>query len=640
MSQSVRRRLRPIPLHRVQIKRGLWAERTRVNREATIPHIYRKCRETGRIDVWSALVGGGEPKKRSHQFWDSDIAKWIEAAAYSLASCPDAALARRIDRLADLLAAAQMEDGYLNSHFQLTRPASRWTNLRDEHELYCAGHLMEAAVAHYEVTGTRTFLDVMCRYADHIDRTFGRGKGKKRGYPGHEEIELALVKLYRATRERRYLDLARFFIDERGREPNYFVAETRARGEEMPPWADGLACWQAHAPVREQATAEGHSVRALYLYSGMADVAAETGDTSLLRALRRLWRNIVRRRMYVTGSVGSTAHGERFTFDYDLPNETSYAETCANIALVFWAHRMLQIEDEGEYADVMELALHNGVLAGLSLDGREFFYANRHAVYPGPRGSAGGGFPAARQDWFDCACCPPNIARLLASLPQYLYSERERQINVHLYAQSTAQVMLGGEEVSVEQRTDYPWEERVRITVRPPRHLTFTLALRVPGWCRSPRLTVNGRAMGLPSITRKGYARIKRAWSPGDRVELTLPMPVERVAANPQVRADAGRVALQRGPVVYCLEEIDNGADLNDLALPRRAALKARRDGRVLGGTVAITGAARRTSSRGWRDALYRREPSKMTTARIKAIPYYQWANRRLGEMLVWVREC
>ncbi|MHC5035513.1 MAG: glycoside hydrolase family 127 protein, partial [Planctomycetota bacterium] len=363
MSRPVRRRLLPIPLQRARIEGGLWAERMRVNREATIPHVYRKCRERGRTEVWKLLVGPGRTGARSHQFWDSDVAKWMEAAAYSLAAFPDARLERQIDDLVDLMAAAQMDDGYLNSHFQLTAPANRWANLRDNHELYCAGHLMEAAVAYYEATGKRKFLDVMCRYADHIDRTFGPDKGKKRGYPGHEEIELALVKLHRATGEGRYLDLARFFIDERGREPKYFVAEARARGEGMPPWAGGLHYWQAHAPVREQTTAEGHSVRALYLYSGMADVAAETGDANLLSACRRLWRNIVRRRMYVTGSVGSSAHGERFTFDYDLPNETSYAETCDNIALLFWAHRMLQIEEDGEYADVMELALHNGVLA-------------------------------------------------------------------------------------------------------------------------------------------------------------------------------------------------------------------------------------------------------------------------------------
>ncbi len=640
MSRPVRRRLLPIPLQRVRIEGGLWGERMRVNREATIPHVYRKCRETGRTGVWKLLVGPGRAEGRSHQFWDSDVAKWMEAAAYSLAAFPDAKLERKLDDLVDLMAAAQMDDGYLNSHFQLTAPANRWANLRDNHELYCAGHLMEAAVAYYEATGKRKFLDVMCRYADHIDRTFGPDKGKKRGYPGHEEIELALVKLHRATGEGRYLDLARFFIDERGREPKYFAAEARARGEAMPPWAGGLHYWQAHAPVREQTTAEGHSVRALYLYSGMADVAAETGDASLLSACRRLWRNIVRRRMYVTGSVGSSAHGERFTFDYDLPNETSYAETCANIALVFWAHRMLQIEEDGEYADVMELALHNGVLAGLSLDGREFFYANRHALHLGPGGPSGGGFPPARQEWFDCACCPPNIARLLAALPQYVHSESDRQVSVHLYAESTAHATIGGEEVVVEQHTDYPWHERVRITVRPPRPLAFTLALRIPGWCCSPRLKINGRAVGLPQLARKGYARIKRTWHRGDRVELTLPMPVERIEANPHVRSNAGRVALQRGPVVYCLEEMDNGADLNDLALPRRAALTAKRDARLLGGTVAISGAARRRSQRGWRDTLYRGDPSKTTAARIRAIPYYLWANRKLGEMLVWVRKC
>ncbi|MHC4202284.1 MAG: glycoside hydrolase family 127 protein, partial [Planctomycetota bacterium] len=546
-------------------------------------------------------------------------------------------------------------NGYINPHFTLDGPEDRWRNLRDGHELYCGGHHIEAAVAYFEGTGKRRYLDVMCRYAEHIGTVFGTEEGKKRGYPGHEEMELALVKLYRATGERRYLALSKYFIDERGAEPHYFDVEAAARGEDPKSFGFGDYSYnQSHKPVREQTDAVGHSVRACYLYAGMADVAAETDDKELLAACRRLWRSIVEGRMYLIGGVGSASSGERFSRDYDLPNETAYAETCANIALVFFAHRMLHADGDAEYADVMERALYNGVLSGVALDGRHFFYANPLASVPGvnpdnPRRPIGGHY--ARSEWFGCPCCPPNIARLVASIGGYVYSQGEREARVNLYVAGSAELDLAGRprrvsslkepdatrKVALEVKTGYPWQEKVRIAVAPEGPERFTLSLRLPGWCRKPALKVNGKGVALSKITRKGFARLDRKWKKGDKVELVLPMPVERIEAHPHVRQDAGRIALQRGPVVYCLEEVDNGPGLADVMIPRSAKLTARPAKKLLGGTVVITGRAKRRDLKGWKGRLYGAERSRLRDFTFKAVPYALWANRSPGEMVVWV---
>jgi hypothetical protein len=629
-------RLKPVPLERVDLSDAFWAPRIETNRAVTVPAVYEQCARTGRIGAWKLAWKPGDPNP-PHIFWDSDVAKWLEAAAYALGRRPDKALERRVDALIADIVAAQQPDGYLNVHFTVVEPQKRWTNLRDCHELYCAGHLIEAAVACYEEAGKRELLDAACRLADHVAAVFGPKAGQKRGYPGHPEIELALVKLYRATGEARYLRLAQFFVDERGRRPHYFDVEAAARGEPLrPDYYSGHEYNQSHLPVREQTAAEGHAVRAMYLYSGMADLAAETGDAALRAACRRLWRNVTERRMYLTGGVGAARNGERFTSDYDLPNETAYAETCAAIGLVFFAHRMLQLEWDGRYGDVMERALYNGVLSGVSLDGRRFFYVNPLAVQP----QAPGAGKTERQDWFWCACCPPNIARLLASLPRYVYSESPRAAYVHLYVRGRATLGVAGQAVELRVETGYPWKEKVRITVRPERPATFALALRIPGWCRAVTLKVAGAPLALGPIVRKGYALIRREWSAGDVVELTLPMPIERVEANPKVRADCGRVALERGPVVYCLEEADNGPGLDELCLPRGAALRSEFRPRLLGGVTVITGTARRRDPAGWADALYRPTASKTVKARFTAVPYCAWCNRKPGEMLVWIREC
>ncbi|HSV26402.1 MAG TPA: beta-L-arabinofuranosidase domain-containing protein [Sedimentisphaerales bacterium] len=633
MSQKLKN-FEAVPMAQVDVEGGFWGRRLEVNRKATLPIQYEQCKKTGRFDAWKLDWEPGKPKP--HIFWDSDAGKWLEAAAYSLAKHPDKALEKQADRLIDLIAKAQQKDGYLNIFFTAVEPENRWGNLRDLHELYCAGHLMEGAVAYYAATGKRKLLDVMMRYADHIGRMFGRGKGRKRGYCGHPEVELALVKLYRATGKADYLKLAEYFVDERGRSPNYFEIEARKRGDNR---VRAFDYFQAHEPVRQQKDAVGHAVRAMYLYSGMADVAAETGNRQLLAACRRLWRSVVDKRMYITGSVGSTPRGEAFTFDYDLPNEEAYAETCAAIGLVFWAHRMMQMDADGEYADVMELALFNGVLSGVSLDGRRFYYANRLAVHPEAPKYGHCTFPAGRQEWFGCACCPPNLARLLASLGEYVYSRARNEVRVHLFVNGSANVEVGGQMVALEQRTEYPWEEKVVIKVSPEKPHTFKVSVRIPAWCRQPRMKVNGRAVDLRKAVAKGYAGVSREWRKGDIIELVLPMPVERVEANPKVRQNAGRVALMRGPVVYCLEEADNGMDLNAIELKAQPAFRVTTDTR-LGGAPVIRAGAVRTLCNGWDGRLYRpagRPVGKTVT--VKAVPYFMWANRRVGEMLVWIRQ-
>jgi len=635
-------RIAPVPLSQVRFDDAFWAPRIEVNRTATIPAVYRQIKQTGRIDAFHLAWKPGMPNP-PHQFWDSDVAKWLEAVGYSLASRPDRKLETLADGVIHLICRAQQKDGYLNTHYTVVEPDKRWKDLRSGHELYCAGHLMEAAVAYAQATGKRTLLEALCRYADYIGKVFGRGAGQLRGYPGHEEVELALVKLYRATGERRYLDLAQYFIDERGRDPKYFQRESpgawkpTVRGGPPGDWC------QAHAPVREQVAAEGHSVRAMYLFSAMADLAGETGDKSLLAACRRLWDSVTSRRMYVTGGVGSCRVGERFTFDYDLPNETAYAETCAQIGLVFFAHRMLLLDADSRYADVMERCLYNSVASGVSLDGRRFFYVNPMAVCPeaAERSPIHDHVRIVRPEWYGCACCPPNVARLLASLGSYAYSVGRNEVYVHLYAQGGAEVSVGGNAVAIAQKTAYPWQGKVRITVRPAQPVAFTLALRIPGWCRGARLAVNGRRVALGPITRKGYARIARTWKRGDRVDLDMPMPVERVEARPDVRMDCGRVALQRGPVVFCLEQADNGPGLERIALPRNARISARFDKGLLQGVVVLTATAKRLSARDWAPGqLYRPSRPRHETVRVRAVPYAVWANREPGEMVVWIREC
>jgi len=628
----------PAELKRVRIEGGLLGERQRMILRRSIDQQYQQCKSTGRIDALKLQWKSGSDLPKPHEFWDSDIGKWIESAAYALMIEPNAELERRVDEVADLLEGAQQPDGYLNSHFSAVAPEKRFTNLRDQHELYCAGHLIEAAVAYFQATGKRKILDVLCRYVDCIDSTFGTEPGMKNGYDGHEEIELALIKLWKTTGDVKHLKLAKHFIDARGKQPHFFTQEAISRGDDPKKmWGGGYEYYQAHLPVREQSTVEGHSVRALYLFAGVADVAAATGDKPLLKACRRIFKNLTGRRMYITGGVGSTRHGERFTYDFDLPNESAYAETCASIALVFFAQRMMNIDRDGKYADAMETALYNGVLSGISLDGEKYFYANYLATDPKWH-RLEGGYPAERQGWFGCACCPPNLARLIASIGMYVYSTGEDEIAVNLYANASATFELKGNRITLEQRTDYPWDETVRIKLSVAELKSFTLHLRIPGWCRKYKLKINGKKTNAKRFVKNGYASIIRTWRDGDRIELTLAMPPTRVYADPRVRHNTGRAAITRGPIVYCLEQSDNRAHLNAIVLPEKSKLRVNYESRLLGGVTTIRAkAAREKFNKG--DKLYQERRPQTVGQSIKAIPYYAWANRGEGEMIVWIRE-
>ena len=627
--------LQPLPLSAVAIADRFLAPRMATNRRVTLDYEYEQCRKTGRLDAYQWEYDPAATPPPWH-IWVGDVSKWIEAVAYTLAVKHDdhlAALGR--DAIARMLS-GQKPDGYL--YCNPVAPEQRWTNLRDKHEMYEIGHAIEAAVAWHDATGDRRMLDALSRTADLLDATFGPEPGK-RGYDGHEEIELALVRLFRATGNRRYLNLAKFFIDERGRQPHYFDIESAARGEK--PYTD-YSVLQAHLPVRQQKDMDGHAVRAMYLCCAIADVAVDTGDAELLAVARRMWESATQRRMYVTGGIGSARHGERFTFDYDLPNETAYAETCAGIGLIFFSHRMLQIDRDVKYADVIEQALYNNVLAGISLEGTRFFYGNPLTSVPKAARPGDQEVAPQRQEWFGCACCPPNIARLIASLGQYAYSQdadaKKPALYVNLYAQGEAKFQVAGREVRLEVQTDYPWDGKVRFVVRTEAAVKFSLALRIPGWCRGARLKVQCKLVVLAKVTKKGYAVLDRTWAGGDVVELTLPMPVERVYSHPLVRSNAGKVALRRGPIVYCLEEADNGKALWQIALPRKSPLRARWDKKLLGGTVVIEGKAIRLAGDAKDAALYRTTPPKGKPVAIRAVPYCLWSNRKSGEMTVWVR--
>ncbi|MBA3868842.1 MAG: glycoside hydrolase family 127 protein [Anaerolineae bacterium] len=634
----------PVSLKNVVIDNGFWGARQANNREHTLPAIKHQMEITGRVDAWKLDWKPGQPHK-PHIFWDSDNGKWIEAAAYSLMTHPDAELETYMDSVIDLIAAAQQPDGYLNIFFTAVEPQNKFKNLRDWHEFYDAGHLVEGAVAYYEATGKRKLLDVMCRYIDTIDANFGPKEGQKRGYDGHPEAELALVKLYHATGEQRYLDLSKYFIDERGQQPLYFDQEAIARGEDPKQyWAKTYRYCQAHIPVREQDMATGHSVRAAYLYSGMADIAAETGDEALKKACMSIWDDLNEHHLYITGGLGPAHANEGFTVPYDLPNETAYAETCAAIALVFWAWRMFKLDPDSKYIDTMERALYNNVLSGVSHEGSHFFYANPLAAFPNvtPHGQWSGivgDRDYRRSEWFDCACCPPNLARLVASLGGYIYSTDTDTLYVHLYASNHAEVEVNSRAVKISQQTDYPWAGQIRLGVDVDQAGRFRLGLRIPGWCRAYTLKVNGEA--LTTAATKGYVLIDREWKSGDEIILSLEMPVERVLPHPLIRHDAGNIALQRGPVVYCIEEADNGNNLANVIIPQDARMITTFEPDLFDGVSVINVEAQRSTT-DWKGGLYQPESAQHLTrvpTAIKAIPYCFWANREPGEMRVWIRE-
>ncbi|MGV3464286.1 MAG: glycoside hydrolase family 127 protein [Heyndrickxia sp.] len=637
---------------KVKITDRFWRRQIDIIRDEVIPYQWEALNDripdapaSHAIKNFKIAAGEESGEFFGFVFQDSDIAKWLEAVAYSLENDPDPELEKTADQVIDLIGRAQQEDGYLNTYFTIKEPELKWRNLRDRHEMYVAGHMMEAAVAYYEVTGKRKLLDIMCRFADHIDERFGRGENKLRGYDGHQEIELALVKLYKATGNERYLQLSKYFIDERGQQPHYFDLEKKARNDAKEFWwhdeYGDYSYHQAHLPVRDQKEAIGHAVRAMYMYTAMADLAIETGDHTLKQTCERLWENVTNRQMYITGGVGSQDFGEAFSFDYDLPNDTCYTETCASIGLVFWAKRMLGIEKNGKYADVMERALYNGTISGMDLDGKKFFYVNPLEVWPkaNEKRHDKTHVKPVRQKWYSCACCPPNLARLIASIGQYLYSVDSKQLFVHLYMGNDSELDIAGQKVRIVQETNYPWDGNVKFSLSPENEQEFTIALRIPGWCNLASLKVNSEYIDIDSCIKNGYAYITRTWKKGDQISLVLPMPVERIRSNPKVRENTGKVALQRGPIVYCLEEVDNGTNLPNIVLPKDSELEVVYQEELLGGISVITANAERIDDQAWGNELYMSKEKDTQSITLKAIPYYAWCNRQPGEMIVWIME-
>ena len=649
----------PQPHHtRVLITSGFWRAYQTLNHERVIPYQWRALNDeipdapkSHSVENFRIAAAMSQGDYDGMVFQDSDLAKWIEAAGYAIENARDDSefpaaarqtLEQRVRHVVDVIAAAQQPDGYLNTYFTVKRPDARWSNLRQAHELYVAGHMIEAGIAVFRGTGDRTLLDVVIRLADHIATVFGTEPGKKRGYPGHQEIELALIKLYRTTGETRFLDLARYFIDERGRTPYYFDAEATS--------PDFVRIWnsplvhdyqQSHLPVREQVDAVGHSVRAMYQYVAMANLAIETGDAALAQACRALWESTTGRRMYVTGGIGSTSAGEQFTIDYDLPNDTAYAETCAAIGLFFFAHRMAVLDSDARYADVAERALYNGVISGLSLDGERYFYVNPLAVDPRVCDTNGtyAHVKYRRQPWYGCACCPPNIARLLASLGDYAAHATGTTLYLDHFMNGTVSATLEPGPLEVEVGGDYPWDGAVTVTVSDAPASDTTIAIRLPGWCDGPTITVNDEPVKVAAVLQRGYATLTRRWRAGDRIAVDLPMPVRTISADPRVKSSFGRIAVQRGPLVYCLEEADNRTGLHTVALASVPDFQVAHRDDLLGGVTVITSAGTTVALQACDDTLYRAPayPPGRTDATLTFIPYYAWANREPGEMVVWV---
>ncbi|WP_336773082.1 glycoside hydrolase family 127 protein [Paenibacillus sp. MMO-58] len=639
----------------ISIKDDFWNEYTELVRSTVIPYQWEALNDRIQdaepsYSIRNFRIAAGLEKGEfgGWIFQDSDLYKWLEAVAYSLERQPDPELEKIADEAIELIGQAQHENGYLNTYFTIQEPGKEWSNLYEAHELYCAGHLFEAAVAYYRATGKRKLLDISCRFADLIASLFGTEPGQMRAYCGHPEVELALVKLYQATGEGRYLNLSLYFIDERGSKPNYFIEEWERRGRTTI-WAQGepnLEVYQSHLPVREQPVAVGHAVRAVYLYTAMADLARLTGDVKLREACERLWANTTGKQMYITGGIGATHLGEAFTFDHDLPNDIVYAETCASIGLIFWARRMLQLEAKSEYADVMERALYNNVLGSMAKDGKHFFYVNPLEVWPEASTKSPDKFHVkpVRQKWFGCSCCPPNVARLLGSLDEYIYdvSEDGSTVRVHLFIGSDVAFETGGKKIVLNQKSELPWNGQVefRVSLQEDKgDVPFMLALRIPNWFSSkePVLKINGETVRYH--VDKGYATVYRVWQDGDQVEWLLPLETQLIAANPLIRADAGKAAIQRGPLVYCVEEADNGKPLVSLSLAEEPELTASKASDLLGGCVVVEGNGVVIDNAGWAEGQpYQLLTKHRESVRFKAIPYYLWGNREPGEMNVWLR--
>lgn len=628
--------LTAVPFTDVTIADEFWAPRMETNRTVTIPYDFKKCEETGRVENFDVAAGKMEGKFRGHfGFNDSDVFKVIEGASYSLRLYPDSELEKYLDELIAKIAAAQEQDGYIYTVNTIGEYADeifccvsdpRWSDLKSGHELYNVGHMYEAAVAHYQATGKRSFLDVAVKNADLLCRVFGPGKNQ--GVPGHQEVEIGLVKLYRATGNEKYLKLAKFFLDERGK-------------------ADGHKLYgpynQDHKPVVEQNEAVGHAVRADYMYSGMADVAALTGDTGYIKAIDRIWENVVSKKQHLTGGVGARHQGESFGDNYELPNKTAYNETCAAIANAMWNHRLFLLHGDTKYIDVLERVIYNGFLSGISLSGDKFFYPNPLASDGKYKFNQGA---LTRKAWFDCSCCPTNVVRFMPSLGGYVYAVSGDVLYVNLYIGGSGTARVGKNTVRLKQETRYPWDGRTKITIEPENPAEFAIYVRIPGWAQGKpvpsnlyrylnksdkkvTLKVNGKPIKLD--VEKGFARIRRKWKKGDVIDLNLPMPIRRVLCNEKVKDNIGRVALERGPIVYCAEGVDNGGQALNIVLSDDVELKAEYHKDILGGVTVMSGRA---------CGLYPSADGKVVARKDQdfvAIPYYAWSHRGAGEMAVWL---
>ncbi|WP_036786910.1 glycoside hydrolase family 127 protein [Phocaeicola abscessus] len=578
----------PVNFAQVKIEDNFWLPRINKHAEVTLPACLNQCEvETQRIKNFAIAAGMEEGEFKGLVYDDSDLYKMIEGCSYSLMNHPNPELEKKLDEIIDKIAGAQLEDGYLMTYFILGDLNQRWTNM-DKHEMYCCGHLIEAAIAYYNATGKRTLLDVAIKFANHIDNTFG--KNKRNWVPGHQEIELALVKLYRVTQDDRYLKLAHWLLEQRGHNHGDWKAKDY---------------YQDLKPVSELSKISGHAVRAMYMFTGMADLASITQDTAYVRALDRLWEDVTKTKMYATGGIGSSRKNEGFTEDYDLPNAEAYCETCASVGMVFWNQRMNMLKGDGKYVDILERSMYNGALAGISLSADRFFYVN-------PLESAG---THHRKPWYGTACCPSQISRFLPSVGNYVYATSSDALWVNLYIASETNVTIEDVPMHVKQLTEYPWKGDVKLVMTPEKETNFTLKVRIPNWCKNYEFMVNGEK--VKTEIDKQYLLVERTWKAGDEVSFSMAMPVEVVAADPRVKANIGKRCLQRGPLVYCMEEIDNPL-YNNATLLHSTNYMANFEPDLLGGVVSITAVNG--------DDTY------------KFIPYYAWDNREAGKMQVWVK--
>jgi len=575
-------------------------------------------------------------------FQDSDLAKWIEAVAFSLSGNPDKELENTVDEVIELIEAAQGEDGYINTYFTIKEPELRFTNLQEGHELYCAGHLMEAAVAYYKATGKDKFISIMKRFADLICEEFSPSKNSK-GYPGHQEVEIGLFKLYEVTGEVRYLEQAKMFLDRRGEKPNYFLEESKQ--PEFKQFFDEFKnydiCYsQSHLPIREQKTAEGHAVRAVYMYCAMADVGAAYDDKELLAVCETLWSNMVEKRMYITGSIGSSGILERFTTDYDLPNNINYSETCASIALALFGRRMAQISKDGKYYDIVEKALYNTVLSGIALDGKSFFYVNPLEVWPEnciPRTSKEHIKPV-RQSWYGVACCPPNVARTLASLGEYIYFTEKDAIWINLFISNQIKTVIADQEITLDLQTKFPYGGQVKLIINSKKAVRGTLFLRIPEYAKGYQVLVDG-VLDSKLEKRMGYYVLELEFA-NQVIDIEFEMKPRFVRANPLVKEDLGKVAIMKGPLVYCMEEVDNESNLPAYYIDTSSELIETYEESLLGGTMVIQGIGKKLIQEGWETGkLYSEQKIKLEASILTLIPYPYWGNRKTGEMLVWIKE-